>query len=45
MIWPWERAMNHSEIVNFPWGVAALIRGSFKRGEHREQNAISRKKP
>ncbi|MCY4610312.1 MAG: class I SAM-dependent DNA methyltransferase [Gammaproteobacteria bacterium] len=28
--------MNHSEIVNFLWGVADLIRDSFKRGKYQD---------
>jgi len=28
--------MNHSEIVSFIWGVADLIRDSFKRGEYQD---------
>jgi type I restriction-modification system DNA methylase subunit len=26
--------VKHSEIVNFPWGVADLIRDTFQRGKH-----------
>jgi len=26
--------MNHSEIVSFIWGVADLIRDTFKRGKY-----------
>ena len=28
--------MNHSEIVSFFWGVADLIRDSFKRGKYQD---------
>ena len=28
--------MNHSEIINFLWGVADLIRDSFKRGKYQD---------
>ena len=28
--------MNHSEIVSFLWGVAELIRDTFKRGKYRD---------
>ena len=28
--------MNHSEIVNFIWGVADLIRDTFKRGKYQD---------
>lgn len=28
--------MNHSEIVSFLWGVADLIRDSFKRGKYQD---------
>ena len=28
--------MNHSEIVNFIWGVANLIRDTFKRGKYQD---------
>ena len=28
--------MNHSEIVNFLWGIADLIRDSFKRGKYQD---------
>ena len=28
--------MNHSEIVHFVWGVADLIRDSFKRGKYQD---------
>jgi len=28
--------MNHSEIVSFLWGVADLIRDTFKRGKYQE---------
>jgi type I restriction enzyme M protein len=28
--------MNHSEIVSFIWGVADLIRDSFKRGKYQD---------
>ena len=28
--------MNHSEIVGFLWGVADLIRGTFKRGKYQD---------
>src|SRR5260370_344106 len=31
-----QRAMNHSEIANFFWGVADLIRDTFKRGKYRD---------
>ena len=30
--------MNHSEIVSFLWGVADLIRGTFKRGKYQDVN-------
>src|SRR5712692_10322510 len=29
-------AMNHSEIVSFLWGVADLIRDTFKRGKYQD---------
>ena len=32
----WLPAMNHSEIVSFLWGVADLIRDTFKRGKYRD---------
>jgi type I restriction enzyme M protein len=33
----WEiGAVNHSEIVNFLWGVADLIRDTFKRGKYQD---------
>ncbi len=28
--------MNHSEIVSFLWGVADLIRDTFKRGKYQD---------
>jgi type I restriction enzyme M protein len=28
--------VNHSEIVSFIWGVADLIRDSFKRGHYQD---------
>jgi len=28
--------MNHSEIVSFIWGVADLIRDTFKRGKYQD---------
>ena len=28
--------MNHGEIVSFLWGVADLIRDSFKRGKYQD---------
>ena len=28
--------LNHSEIVSFLWGVADLIRDSFKRGKYQD---------
>lgn len=28
--------MNHGEIVSFPWGVADLIRDTFKRGKYQD---------
>ncbi|MGH8636062.1 MAG: type I restriction-modification system subunit M N-terminal domain-containing protein [Burkholderiales bacterium] len=28
--------MNHSEIVNFLWGVADLIRDTFRRGKYQD---------
>ena len=31
-----QTAMNHSEIVSFIWGVADLIRDSFKRGKYQD---------
>src|SRR3989441_10853669 len=37
--WPAARIrgpMNHSEIVNFIWGVADLIRDTFKRGKYQD---------
>jgi hypothetical protein len=30
----WRGHMNHSEIVSFIWGVADLIRDTFKRGKY-----------
>lgn len=31
--------MNHSEIVSFLWGVADLVRDTFKRGKYRAKDA------
>ena len=31
-----DNSMNHSEIVSFLWGVADLIRDSFKRGKYQD---------
>jgi type I restriction enzyme M protein len=28
--------MNHSEIVNFLWGIADLIRDTFRRGKYQD---------
>jgi hypothetical protein len=28
--------MNHSEIVSFLWGVADLVRDTFKRGKYQD---------
>ena len=33
---PRDEKMNHSEIVNFIWGVANLIRDTFKRGKYQD---------
>ena len=33
---PCDEKMNHSEIVNFIWGVANLIRDTFKRGKYQD---------
>ena len=30
------RDMNHSQIVSFIWGVADLIRDTFKRGKYQD---------
>jgi type I restriction enzyme M protein len=32
----WDAALNHSEIVSFLWGVADLIRDTFKRGKYQD---------
>jgi hypothetical protein len=31
--------VNHSEIVSFLWGVADLIRDTFKRGKYRTSSS------
>lgn len=31
-----EPEMNHSQIVSFIWGVADLIRDTFKRGKYQD---------
>ena len=33
---PCDEKMNHSEIVNFIWGVANLVRDTFKRGKYQD---------
>jgi hypothetical protein len=38
---PWQpgpecKRVNHSEIVSFLWGVADLIRDTFKRGKYQD---------
>ena len=37
--------MNHSEIASFIWGVADLIRDTFKRGKYQDVILVSRKAP
>src|SRR5262245_1651878 len=32
----WEIRVNHSQIVSFLWGVADLIRDTFKRGKYQD---------
>jgi type I restriction enzyme M protein len=33
--------MTHTEIVDFIWGVADLIRDTFKRGQYHDVNSQS----
>lgn len=33
---PWRGPVNHREIVSFLWGVADLIRDTFKRGKYQD---------
>ena len=34
-------SMNHGQIVSFIWGVADLIRDTFKRGKYQDQAGLT----